>query len=1624
MSAFDIFSGDPFIAGAGGGGGGGGGCFAKGTRILTPRGEVPIEQLKVGDTVYCFDERGKGHEAKVLQTPVHENFDIHRVSIWGGFSIDVTLNHWAVNERGAFMEISKFDRDNCFVDMIGDLRPFLSSVFLRKDTVYNLIVETYHTYIANGIRVHNGGGGGKGCFEAFTRIYTPKGEVPIVDLKEGDEVISYNQKGELSVNKVLRKMVHENNDIYRFQFWGGELLVTSIHWFLTDENAFIEAQKFDAERCVVDLKQRLRPFLGWEFVRRDTVYNLIVDNDHTFIANGIRVHNGGGGGKSGGGGGGGKEIQEAPESLRSNSLAKVIDLICEGEIEGPVDQNGVVVTGDQLAKAIYVDGVPLMDSSSGVLNFQSVTIDYREGTQDQAHIPNFASTENTQSVGTRLRYPSGGPVPVLFTISNSDVDEVDIAVRTPSLGSQDKKTGDITGQSVSYSVEVSYKGGAFVSAFSDSISGKTSVAYIRQTTFTLPKTGTAPHFWTLRITRATPDATTSSIQNELHFDYYTERVNAKFKYPNCVLFGLQVNAEQFSSIPSRAYQLKFLKIKIPTNYDPITKIYTGAWDGTFKIAWSDNPAWCFYDLLTNSRYGLGEYFPASYVDHIELYRIGQYCDELVPDGFGALESRFTCNLYLQTREEAFKVITDMASIFRGMVYWGAGSLIPSQDYPKTPIKTFTNSNVEDGVFSYTGSAKKARHTVAIVKFVDPKQNYISEMEYVEDIEGINRYGVREIEVSAFGCSSRGQAHRLGKWILHTERTETDLCTFKTGLEGSYLRPGDVISIADRWRAGVSNGGRIIAISEDRKMIRVDRQVELKSGVTYLLHVTNPTTNLLPSEVSTSDQQPYIRSQQFVSRTLTNSPAIDALELKFEDALPLTVEQGMIWTLESSEYSSQLFRVLVCEEVEVHRYELVGMEYNPAKFSEVEQGINFDSSPFSLLPSSVVSPVAPTNLLAASRVEIFATGSRLVVDLSWTPSTNPIVGSYLIYYKRIGDNRVFYGEVNTPSIVIRGLSAGQYLFEVQSFGRNGARSPSAEYTLTIGDANPALSPYITNLEILGQGNDHDYVGKDVTFSWTMFSPTNGLDMDFTPGSPSSYTDPYFSSFSITIRDVDTDEIVRSASSNFTEWTHTFNDNAIEVGGPRRRYKVEVQVLDVFGNLSPEETITINNVSPALPTGVTLGSSNSQINFNCNASPNADFLGYAIWISTNSGFSPTLNSPTATSASRPINIPITESRVYYVRFAEYDTFGLVNLNISPEYSVTGFIGSNPSAPALPTGFSVTTFLESNPDGTVSSKVRATWNANSETDIAGYEISLKPSGGNYTAFTTTGTSYEWTTTANVTYFLKLRAYNTSGLFSTYTSEQSIVSSQDTTPPAAPTGFVVNSLTRYLILEWQNPTDADFKLTEVWESSTNDRSTAALLTATSGNSAFRSGLGLNATRYYWVRSKDSSGNLSAWNPVSSTGGVVGTTQVLPVADTAIETMQAKGASSGTISVSGGSTVDVTDFQSPSPTSAAFSLNTSTGVVTINKAGNYLLLFKAAAKASSSTKTSVKWRWNLNSSDIAGSEAYSDHFDNTSDGFSSANCQCFLTLALNDTLKVVATALTAGASLEKASFEMILMKL
>ena len=399
----------------------------------------------------------------------------------------------------------------------------------------------------------------------------------------------------------------------------------------------------------------------------------------------------GGGGK--GGGGSARVAQEAPDSLRSKAYARVVDLVCEGEIEG-------LAAGLQ---SVYLDDTPIKNPD-GSYNFTGVTLETRPGTQQQSYIPGFSSVENEVAVGVECKANQ----PVVRTINDLDVDAVRIKVSIPTLTLQDTTNGDLNGTSVSYAIDVQARGAGYVQILADTVSGKTTSRY--QRSYYIPLTGTGP--WDVRLRRITADSTQTSLQNKTFLESYTEVIESKLRYPNSALMALRVDASQFTSIPRRSYDLKLLRVRIPSNYFSETRSYAGVWDGTFKVAWTDNPAWCFYDLVTSTRYGLGSFIPESQVDKWALYRVARYCDELVPNGLGGYEPRFTCNLYLQSREQAYKVVQDMASIFRGMAYWSGGAITVTQDAPQDPVYQFTAANVIGGEFAYQGSSAKATRSSA------------------------------------------------------------------------------------------------------------------------------------------------------------------------------------------------------------------------------------------------------------------------------------------------------------------------------------------------------------------------------------------------------------------------------------------------------------------------------------------------------------------------------------------------------------------------------------------------------------------------------------------------------------------------------------------------------------------------------------------------------------------------------------------------------------------------------------------------------------------------------------------------------------------------------------------------
>lgn len=584
------------------------------------------------------------------------------------------------------------------------------------------------------------------------------------------------------------------------------------------------------------------------------------------------------------------------------------------------------------------------------------------------------------------------------------------------------------------------------------IAGKTSSRYQRQYRVPLPAGG-AP--WSIRLTRTTPDSTSAFLQNETWWDSYTEVVSQRLRYPYSALLAVSIDASQFSSIPSRAYDVRLRRVKVPVNYDPIARTYSGSWNGTFKTAWTDNPAWCFHDLLTHPRYGLGA-FVGENVDKWTLYSIAQYCDELVPNGFGGQEPRFTCNIIIGSKAEAFRVLNDMASIFRGLIYWAAGGVTAAQDAPSDPVALFTPANVIDGLFTYSGSSAKVRHTAALVTWNDPQDLCRQKVEYVEDREGIDRYGLVMTEVAAVGCTSRGQASRVGRWLLFSERLQTDAVAFKVGLEGATVRPGNVIKVADPGRAGVRFGGRLLAASTTN--LTLDATVTLAAGQTYTLSCLRADGTVQERTVTTGAGTV---STLVVSPALAEAPAI-----------------GSIWVLQSAAVEAQLFRVLTISEAARQELEITAIEHEPSKYASIEQGVKL--TPRSISALSAVPP-APTQISVIEQLVLQAGRLTSSLDITW-PAV-PGASSYVARFRAAQSNEGVDRPVSFPSINLPDVAEGAYellLWSVNAFGARSS-SPSVTPVLVLGKTAPPSDV---------QGYVVTRLGETVAHAWR---PVPDLDL---------------------------------------------------------------------------------------------------------------------------------------------------------------------------------------------------------------------------------------------------------------------------------------------------------------------------------------------------------------------------------------------------------------------------------------------------------------------------------------------------------------------------------------------------
>lgn len=780
------------------------------------------------------------------------------------------------------------------------------------------------------------------------------------------------------------------------------------------------------------------------------------------------VHGSGGGGGKGGGGGSAHIPVEATDSLQSKAFAQVMDVVCEGEIGGLVDG----------LKSVYLDGTPIQNPS-GSYNFTGVTFESRVGTQDQDYITQFPAVENEVSVGIQVVKSDVSDVGVIRTITNEAIDAIRVRVSLPALTYQNPSNGDLGGSEIEYFIERQSNGGGYVEIIRDIVIGKTTSKYERQ--YRIDLSGAGP--WDIRVRKVTLDSEVSNLQNRLIWESYTEVIDGKLRYPNSAIAAMRIDASQFTSIPTRGYDLKLLKIKIPSNATVRADgslTYTGTWDGTFQIAWSANPAWCFYDLLTTARYGLGAFIDADLVDKWGLYTIGQYCDTLVNNGFATTEPRFLCNLYLQTRAEAFKVLQDLASIFRSMTYWAEGSISVIQDSPSDPAHLFTPSNVVDGLFNYAGSSAKARHTVAVVTWNDPTNLYQQQVEYVEDQEAIARYGIIQTEVVAMGCTSQGQAHRLGKWLLYSERYQTETVSFKTGLGGSVCRPGQVIKVADPTRAGSRRGGRVQ--SADANGATVDQDLSI-NPLTHTLSLVLPNGTVETKQMS----------------------ALAGRRLDVSSPFSASAQYAAVWMIQSTEIDSQQFKVISISESDEGTYEVTALYHDPDKYAYVEDDLKIEAKTISSLTTI---PAAPAGLAITETLYAIGADVRTKVTISW----NYVTGAtgYVVHWSRDSGNIFSMAETSLNEVEILNAEPGFYSVTVYALNSLGKRSEATSGTKTI--SGRAASPdNVTGFSLIplagvaylswDKSSDLDVlIGGSVRIRYSpdIITPTWKSCVDITPG----------------------------------------------------------------------------------------------------------------------------------------------------------------------------------------------------------------------------------------------------------------------------------------------------------------------------------------------------------------------------------------------------------------------------------------------------------------------------------------------------------------------------------------------
>ncbi|KJK19042.1 phage tail protein [Pseudomonas sp. 2(2015)] len=677
-----------------------------------------------------------------------------------------------------------------------------------------------------------------------------------------------------------------------------------------------------------------------------------------------------------------KQPTEAPDSLRSVAVAKMLIAVGEGEFEGT-----------PTARDIYLDSTPLADPA-GNLNFPNVKWEWRTGSVEQGHIPGIPSIENEISESVELRSDNA----YIRAIDRLELSAIRLRFAWPMLQSVDEG-GNVNGYRIEYAVDLATDGGAYQQVLLEAVDGKTTSTYERTRRIDLPK---ATSGWLLRVRRLTPNQNNNKIADTMQIVGRTEVIDAKVRYPNTALLYIEFSAEQFRNIPAVTVDCDARKFQVPSNYDPRTRVYTGVWDGTFKEAWTDNPAWHTYGITVNDRFGLGRRIKPWQVDKWELYRIAQYCDQSVPNGKGGQEPRFICNLNLQSKADAWSLLRDISAIYRGMTYWAQGQVYSLADMPRDTDFDFayTRANVIDGKFTYSSASERTRYSRALISYDNPANSYDTDVTSVTDQKLQRRYGDNVLEISAIGCTRESEAQRRGKWALLTNSRDRGI-TFKVGLDGRIPLPGYVIPVADELLAGRAIGGRISAVSG--RTIGLDRDTKAKAGDRLILNLPDGTCQA--------------RTVQSVSgRAVTVTTAYS-----------VAPEPELVWALDADDLAVPLYRVTSVTRPEAGVFEISAVQYDPSKFAHIDTGARLEERPISVIPITVVPPPASVTLTSNYAVDQGIAVSTMTI--AW-PAVEGAV-AYDVEWRKDNGNWIKLQRTGTTSVDVTGIYAGAYLARVRA-----------------------------------------------------------------------------------------------------------------------------------------------------------------------------------------------------------------------------------------------------------------------------------------------------------------------------------------------------------------------------------------------------------------------------------------------------------------------------------------------------------------------------------------------------------------------------------------------------------------